>query len=660
MASAWTGQHGAPLLRLSRRLSAARRDGLARLGLHAALPIQAAARAPISSGRDVLLHAETGSGKTLAFLLPAMRALDGDAPWQVLVVAPTELLAGQIARIAAALSDAESDVAVLHAPAEGGAAHLGRPRWMAGHLAQAEQPLEPMLPNGVSREHTSDELVGSSSTGPTVDAVLRARVVVATPHGLAALATSPSWAQAVESAHTGLRMLIMDEVDALLRARTPARLRAAESPEPEASEQRPGGSLQSPQRQAHGEDNATGLAQKQPADAAAQPRARQPEQAERQLSRAARNRALDASPLVRLLRHLTLGSPFRERSRSTRERATRERAAGRTGAGELGAGEGSAAAAHGGARGVDGRARAARSRGGVQLVCASATASAAFVKDARYALLPPGAPLHVVSAPATPAAPGGDGGAAPAVAAAGADEARLGGSTPPPPGVDARRAREQRGVGAVGLPAKLRHHFALCESAAAKLALALQVVDQLLSEPDAPGTADGARAAAERGPRVLVVGRDGDHAQQLLEGIMRSCAHHQAPASARAARALARTLNWAHASERGSETPPPPAARLGSPAGACAPVVVGALGDEIRGLDLPSLQAVLLLCAPRDVDEYAHAAGRAARAGRAGHAVSLLTEAEWRACNGQLSAALGLSTKPRSTRRLLQRLQAND
>ena len=89
---------------------------------------------------------------------------------------------------------------------------------------------------------------------------------------------------------------------------------------------------------------------------------------------------------------------------------------------------------------------------------------------------------------------------------------------------------------------------------------------------------------------------------------------------------------------------------------AAPPIAVCALGDGMRGLDLPSLAAVVLVGAPRDVDEYTHAVGRAARAGRAGHAITLLTEAEWRACSGQLSAALGISTRALSTDALLARL----
>ncbi|KAJ1639654.1 hypothetical protein T492DRAFT_856252, partial [Pavlovales sp. CCMP2436] len=64
-------------------------------------------------GDDVLLHAETGSGKTLAFLLPALCALEGDAPWQLLVIAPTNLLIRQIATVARDLGHGEADVCAL-------------------------------------------------------------------------------------------------------------------------------------------------------------------------------------------------------------------------------------------------------------------------------------------------------------------------------------------------------------------------------------------------------------------------------------------------------------------------------------------------------------------------------------------------------------------
>ena len=65
--------------------------------------LQRAAFAPISKGRDTVLHAWTGSGKTLAFLLPLFELLDAEnrAP-QALVLCPSRELAFQIHRVAEA------------------------------------------------------------------------------------------------------------------------------------------------------------------------------------------------------------------------------------------------------------------------------------------------------------------------------------------------------------------------------------------------------------------------------------------------------------------------------------------------------------------------------------------------------------------------------
>lgn len=66
--------------------------------------LQAASHAPLSSGRDAIVHAHTGSGKTLATLLPLISQLDPSLREpQLLVLCPSRELAHQTARVASAL-----------------------------------------------------------------------------------------------------------------------------------------------------------------------------------------------------------------------------------------------------------------------------------------------------------------------------------------------------------------------------------------------------------------------------------------------------------------------------------------------------------------------------------------------------------------------------
>ncbi|WP_240099489.1 DEAD/DEAH box helicase [Thermomonas flagellata] len=71
---------------------------LREVGYESPSPIQAATIPPLLAGRDVLGQAQTGTGKTAAFALPALARLD-PAPGkpQVLVLAPTRELAIQVA-----------------------------------------------------------------------------------------------------------------------------------------------------------------------------------------------------------------------------------------------------------------------------------------------------------------------------------------------------------------------------------------------------------------------------------------------------------------------------------------------------------------------------------------------------------------------------------
>jgi superfamily II DNA/RNA helicase len=62
-------------------------------------PIQRAAIAVLTAGKDAYLHAETGTGKTLAYLLPLFSRIDAaQAATQAIIVAPTHELAIQIHR----------------------------------------------------------------------------------------------------------------------------------------------------------------------------------------------------------------------------------------------------------------------------------------------------------------------------------------------------------------------------------------------------------------------------------------------------------------------------------------------------------------------------------------------------------------------------------
>ena len=49
---------------------------------------------------------------------------------------------------------------------------------------------------------------------------------------------------------------------------------------------------------------------------------------------------------------------------------------------------------------------------------------------------------------------------------------------------------------------------------------------------------------------------------------------------------------------------------------------------SVRGIDFKGVDAVFLIGLPSRVESYIHVAGRTAREGRKGRAVSLLTEAE--------------------------------
>jgi len=93
---------------------------LASRGVTEATPIQAAVLGRALAGDCLLIHAETGSGKTLAYLLPAFaRAIEAGAESRVLILSPTRELAVQLADEASqliragALGDAAAAVALV-------------------------------------------------------------------------------------------------------------------------------------------------------------------------------------------------------------------------------------------------------------------------------------------------------------------------------------------------------------------------------------------------------------------------------------------------------------------------------------------------------------------------------------------------------------------
>eukprot|EP00908_Phaeocystis_cordata_P019602 Transcript_31135.p4 GENE.Transcript_31135~~Transcript_31135.p4 ORF type:complete len:92 (+),score=50.79 Transcript_31135:109-384(+) len=61
-----------------------------------------------------------------------------------------------------------------------------------------------------------------------------------------------------------------------------------------------------------------------------------------------------------------------------------------------------------------------------------------------------------------------------------------------------------------------------------------------------------------------------------------------------------------------------------------------------RGVDLKAVDAVFMLGLPSRLDSYVHVAGRTAREGRRGHAVSLLTSAKEEEKFAQYKSELGL------------------
>lgn len=142
-------------------------SALAGRGVIDPTPIQAAVLPRARDGECLLIHSETGSGKTLAYLLPALaRAAEPGQEGCVLVLSPTRELAVQIAD--------EADWLIHHGALSAAAAAAAAPAspGRAGAAAPAVAVLAPGMP-------------------ATVDALLAARVVVATPPELASLLAEP-------------------------------------------------------------------------------------------------------------------------------------------------------------------------------------------------------------------------------------------------------------------------------------------------------------------------------------------------------------------------------------------------------------------------------------------------------------------------------------
>ncbi|MEX2618904.1 MAG: DEAD/DEAH box helicase [Egibacteraceae bacterium] len=84
-------------------------DALARSGVTAPFPIQAATIAEAMAGRDMCGRAPTGSGKTLAFCIPLAVSAHKGSPRKprALVLVPTRELASQVAEVLAPLAAAQ-------------------------------------------------------------------------------------------------------------------------------------------------------------------------------------------------------------------------------------------------------------------------------------------------------------------------------------------------------------------------------------------------------------------------------------------------------------------------------------------------------------------------------------------------------------------------
>ena len=98
---------------------------LARSGITAPFPIQAAALPDALAGRDVLGRGQTGSGKTLAFSIPLVSALAGGHTMACrprgLVLVPTRELASQVHAVLLPLAQAAgltADRVTARAPRE--------------------------------------------------------------------------------------------------------------------------------------------------------------------------------------------------------------------------------------------------------------------------------------------------------------------------------------------------------------------------------------------------------------------------------------------------------------------------------------------------------------------------------------------------------------
>ena len=192
-------------------------------GLDTPLPIQEAAFAPISKGKNVVIGSATGSGKTLAFLLPMLATSSRRTPCTHLVVTASAELARQLQREVdrlwppLAAADGAAAVSALHVV---GAASAG-----AADGAEA-----PAMDEAPMTTETADNGAGARD-GRAADrsellGVGEAPVLVGTPHALRRLFAQARDAQADGGAglaaarllHSNLKVLVLDEADQLLRS----------------------------------------------------------------------------------------------------------------------------------------------------------------------------------------------------------------------------------------------------------------------------------------------------------------------------------------------------------------------------------------------------------------------------------------------------------
>lgn len=128
-------------------LSAPLLRGLADAGYEMPSPLQVACLPPLLAGRDLIAQGYTGTGKTLAFVLPLLEGLDlcGSQP-QILVLTTSSAMSVQMAELFLRLAKylpgfhvlpihgGDGQVVQLRQLERGVHVVIGTPRWVVGHV----------------------------------------------------------------------------------------------------------------------------------------------------------------------------------------------------------------------------------------------------------------------------------------------------------------------------------------------------------------------------------------------------------------------------------------------------------------------------------------------------------------------------------------------